>query len=88
MIQSKEVISVAVIKNGTKYAVKVVYKTEYDTEGDFPALSNFSQTFSNVKETATAAELKDFADALMGLTVYDGAPYQVSLIDTSRLVVA
>ena len=76
----------AVTKNGTKYVVRVEYKTSYDTNGDFPSLQNYSQTFSNVKETATVAQLKAFADTLMSLTIYGNAPYKVHLINTSDLV--
>lgn len=76
----------AVTKNNTKYTVRVEYKTAYDTAGDFPSLQNYSQTFSNVKETATAEQLQAFANVLMGLTIYNGAPYKVTLIDTSELV--
>ena len=76
----------AVTKNGTKYVVRVEYKTSYDTNGDFPTLTNYSQTFPNVKETATVEQLKAFANALMSLTIYNGAPYKVYLIDTAELV--
>lgn len=78
----------AVTKRGIKYAVKVEYKPEYDTNGDFPTLKAYSQTFSQIQEMATIEQLKAFADTLMGLTIYAGAPYKVSLIDTSTLVVA
>ena len=73
-------------KNGSKYVVKVEYKVDYDTAGDFPTLGDYTQTFSNVSETATAAQLKDFADTLMSLTVYAEAPYKVFIIDTAELV--
>lgn len=78
----------AVTKNGTKYAVKVEYKTEYDTTGDFATLPAYSQTFGKVSESATVEQLKNFADILMGLTIYRGSPYKVYLIDTANLVVA
>ena len=77
----------AVTKTATKYAVKAEYKTTYDTEGEFPALTNYAQTFSNVKESATVEQLKNFVDTLLSLTVYNGAPYQVKLVDTSTLIV-
>lgn len=77
----------AVTQENTKYTVRVEYKTSYDTVGSFPNLGDYSQTFSNVKETATPAQLKAFADALMSLTIYSGAPYKVTLIDTSELMV-
>ena len=77
----------AVTKTNTKYAVKIEYKTEYDTNGEFPSLTNYSQTFSNVKETATIDQLKAYADALMSLTIYRSAPYKVYLIDTGTLAV-
>lgn len=70
----------------TKYYVRVDYKPEYDTTGELN-LPAYSQTFTKVKETATYAQLKAFADALMNLTIYKGAPYKVTLIDTSNLVV-
>ena len=78
----------ATTKTNTKYTVKVEYKTEYDTNGEFPTLANYSQSFSHVKETATIEQLKAFADALMSLTVYRHAPYKVYLIDTGTLAVA
>lgn len=79
----------ATTKNGTKYAVRVTYKPEYDTLGEFPRLTeSYSQTFGQVKETATIEQLKAYADALMSMTIYRGAPYKVSLIDTSELVVS
>ena len=73
-------------QENTKYAVRVEYKSAYDTLGDFPTLADYSQTFSNVKETATVAQLKAFADTLMSLTIYGNAPYKVHLINTSDLV--
>ena len=76
----------SVSKTNTKYAVKVEYKPDYDTNGEFPTLAAYSQTFSNVKETATVDQLKAYADALMCLTVYKDAPYKVYIIDTGTLV--
>ena len=77
----------AVTQANTKYAVKVEYKSEFDTSGELN-LPDYNQTFNKVKESATVEQLKAFADALMNLTIYKGAPYKVSLIDTSNLVVS
>ena len=77
----------AVTKDYTTYAVKIEYKPSYDTSGNLD-LTAYSQIFSHVSESATVDQLKAFADALMSLTVYANAPYRVSLVDTSELVVA
>ena len=76
----------AVSKNSSKYAVKVDYKPDYDITGDFATLKAYSQTFSNIKESASVDDIKAFADALMNLTIYRGAPYKVYLVDTSNLL--
>ena len=77
----------AVTRNGTtKSGVRVEYKTEYDTNGDFPSLEDYSQTFTNVKAEATIEQLKGYADALMSFVKYSGAPYKVTLVETSELV--
>lgn len=79
----------AITKSGTKWAAKVEYKPEYDNLGQFPNLTdNYSQTFSYIKEGASVDDVKAFVDALMSLTIYNGAPYKVRLIDTSELVIA
>ena len=78
----------AVTKTGTTYALKVDYKPDYDTTGDFPGLASYAQTFGNIKESATTDQLKAFADTLMNLTIYNGAPYKIALVDTSTLVIA
>lgn len=75
----------AVNKEDTKYQVKIVYKASYDTSGSLD-LADWTQTFSNVDEQATTAQLLAYGQALAGLTVYREAPYQVQLIDTSKLV--
>lgn len=75
----------AVNKANSVYAVKVEYKPSFDTTGTL-TLPQYSQTFSKVKETATLEQLKAFADALMNLTIYKGAPYKVTFIDTATLV--
>ena len=77
----------AVTKNDTTFAVKIEYKKAYDTLEEFPTLNDYSQTFTNIKEAATVDQIKAFADALMSLTIYRGAPYKVKLVDTSDLVV-
>ena len=77
----------AVSKENTKYVVKVTYKTEYDTAGDFPDLPDYTQPFTKVKETATPQQLLTFVQALMQLTVYKEAPYKTELIENSVLVV-
>ena len=76
----------AVNQENRKYAVKVEYKPEFDLDGELN-LPSYSQTFSKVKESATTEQLKAFADALMSLTIYRDAPYKVSLIDTTELIV-
>jgi len=75
----------AVQKEGTRYQVKVNYKTSFDTTGTLQ-LADWSQTFSYVDEQATTAQLLAFGQALAGLTVYREAPYQIQLVDTSTLV--
>lgn len=70
----------------TRDQVKAVYKTVYDTIGDFPTLDDFSQTFSYVKESATNDQKKAMVDAIMGLTVYRGAPYHALIVTTSQMV--
>lgn len=77
----------AVTETDIRDQIRVEYKTDYDTTGDFPTLDDFQQTFSYVKENATLAQKKAYADALMTLTVYKGAPYVVKLISTGELVV-
>lgn len=77
----------AVVINNNTYAVKVEFKSDYDLTGDFNTLPAYSQTFTKVKESATVEQLKSFADALMNMTIYRGAPYKVYLIDTGTLVV-
>lgn len=75
----------SVSKSDTKYIVKVDYKPSYDITGNL-TLDSFSQTFSKINENATPAQIKAFADALMSYTIYRDAPYRVTLIDTSELV--
>lgn len=74
----------AVSKEGTKYAVRVIYKAAWDEEGSL-GCDDYSQTFTQVKEDATPEQLKNFADALMSLTIYHNAPYKVELLEVSQL---
>ena len=72
-------------ENTVRNGVRVEYKTSYDTLGDYPNLSDYSQTFTNVKSTATFEQLKGYADALMSFSEYGLAPYKVMLVETSEL---
>ena len=76
----------SVTRENQKYMVRVDYRESYDLSGQL-GLGNYSQTFTKVKETATNEQLLNFAIALMSLTVYNGAPFKVKLIDTSDLIV-
>jgi len=76
----------SVERNGLKRTLKVEYKTAYDTAGDFPALIDFSKTFSDVSETASLDSLKGGVKALFGVTAYRDAPYKVYIVETSELV--
>lgn len=75
-------------KSGTREQVKVEYKVDYDVNGDFPNVPDFSFTLGYVKETATLDQKKAMADALVSLTIADGAPYKVYIVETSQIVVA
>ena len=72
-------------RTNNTYSVKVIYKPEYDTAGLFE-LDSLNLTFSKVKETATDEQLRNFAVALMSLTVYKDAPYKIFIVDTGELV--
>lgn len=75
----------AVNEDNQRDQIKVVYKTSFDTSGNLD-LPDFQQTLSYVKETATLQAKKDFADAIMSLTVYASAPYVVQKVTTTELV--
>lgn len=75
----------AVTQNNEKYVVRVDYKSSYDDTG-LLGYPDWALTFTQVKETATPAQLYDFANALLSLTKYYSAPYKISLIATSELV--
>lgn len=77
----------AIVKENSRYQMKIDYKPSYDTTGslDLPA---WSQTLSYVDEQATLQQLSDFIDGIASLTVYSNAPYIRQLIDTSQLVQA
>ena len=70
--------------SGTKKAVRVKYLRSYDMAGAFPNLSDYSQTFTHVKEEATTAQLQTYAQALMQLTVYADAPYKIQILELSE----
>lgn len=75
----------AVIKDGSRYQMKIDYKTSYDTSGNLPE-PDWTQTLSYVDESATLQQLADFVDGLASLTVYRDYPYRRLLVDTSELV--
>ena len=77
----------ATILTGTRDQIKIVYKTEYDTNDEFPNLESWSATLSYVREDATLDEKKAYADVLAGLTQYFDAPYIVQQVETGRLAV-
>ena len=77
----------AVSKENTKYSVQIIYKTEYDTAGDYPDLPDYTGTFTKVKETANITQLLTYAQALMNLTAYKDAPYRVDFVEKGTLVV-
>lgn len=78
----------ATTKTGTRDQVKVTYKKAWDAEEEYPALTDFTATFSYVRESASLDEMRAYGMALMGLTVYRPAPYVTSLVETSQLVEA
>lgn len=75
----------AISEEDLRDQIKVDYKSTYDVTGELD-LPDFQQTLSYVKESATLQVKKDFADALMSLTVYANAPYRVQKISTTTLV--
>lgn len=78
----------SVVRTGTRSSLKVVYKVSYDTTGDYPMLQDLTKTFNQIKETATLDQMRAGIVALMNLTVYNGAPYQIKIVDESSLVIA
>ena len=58
-----------------RLTIGVVYKPEYDTEGDYPELTAWSKTFTRVKETATLDQQYAAIHGFMSLTTYKDAPY-------------
>lgn len=76
----------AVVKENSRYQMKIDYKASYDTSGQL-GLSDWSQTLSYVDEQATNQQLYDFVAGIASLTVYRDAPYRTQLVDTSTLVV-
>lgn len=77
----------AIVKEASRYQMKIEYKTEYDTTGQLD-LAAWTQTLSYVDEEATNQQLYDFVDGIASLTVYKDAPYKRLLVDTSELVVS
>lgn len=75
----------AVVKESSRYQMKVDYKPAYDTSGSLN-LETWNQTFSYVDEEATLDQLSAFVDGVASLTVYKDAPYRRLLVDTSELV--
>lgn len=82
----KEAIGMAVEKQNQKYSVKITYDSDWDDSGGL-GYDNYTQTFGKLKENSTIDQLHAFAVAMMSLTIYHNAPYKISFIDNSELVI-